>query len=83
MDDILRFARDISVPFDNNLAEQDIRMGKVRDKISGAFRGSDGGADFFRLRSYISTARKNLVNVFDAIFGAVTGKPFIPQVNSA
>lgn len=81
--DILRFAKDMSVPFDNNLAERDIRMGKLRGKISGAFRGKDGGADFFNIRSYISTARKNAVNVFDAIIGAFAGKPFIPQPNSS
>ena len=81
--DILRFAKDMSVPFDNNLAERDIRMGKLRGKISGAFRGMDGGADFFNIRSYISTARKNAVNVFDAIAGAFAGKPFMPQPNSS
>ena len=82
-EDILRFAKDLSVPFDNNLAERDIRMGKLRGKISGAFRGEDGGADFFNIRSYISTARKNAVNVFEAIAVAIAGKPFIPQPNSS
>jgi len=83
LEDILRFAKDLSVPFDNNLAERDIRFSKLRDKISGTFRGKDGGADFFRIRSYISTARKNAVSAFEAIFAALTGTPFVPEPSSA
>jgi len=82
-DDILRFAKDLSVPFDNNLSERDVRMCKLRDKISGTFRGEDGGADFFKFRSYISTARKNSIKVLDAIAGAIMGKPFMPEPNSS
>jgi len=73
--DILRFLYDPQVPFTNNLAEQDIRMIKVKQKISGTFR-SQLGADVFALtRSYISTAIKRNVSVFNAIEQAMNQKP--------
>ena len=55
---MLRFLVDFDVPFTNNLAEQDIRMTKVKMKISGAFRTLAGAKDFACLRSIVSTARK-------------------------
>ena len=57
-DDVLRFLVDFDVPFTNNLAEQDIRMTKLKMKISGAFRTVDGAKHFACLRSIVSTARK-------------------------
>lgn len=81
-EDILRFAKDLSVPFDNNLAERDVRMCKLRAKISGGFRGKDEGSDFSRLRSYFSTVKKNAINILDAIVGALAGKPFMPDTDS-
>lgn len=57
-DDVLRFLVDFDVPFTNNLAEQDIRMTKVKMKISGAFRTLAGAKNFACLRSIVSTARK-------------------------
>jgi transposase len=56
--DVLRFLSDPTVPFTNNLAEQDGRMMKLRQKISGGFRSVDGAEDFAVIRSLLSTARK-------------------------
>src|ERR1700675_2874803 len=56
--DVLRFLTDPGVPFTNNLAEQDGRMMKLRQKIAGGFRSEDGANDFAVIRSVLSTARK-------------------------
>ncbi len=71
----LSFLKDPEFPFSNNLAEQDIRMLKVQQKISGCFRTWKGAQRFARTRSYISTARKQGVNVFEAILQAQLGNP--------
>jgi transposase len=65
--DVLRFLTDPSVPFTNNLAEQDGRMMKLRQKISGGFRSEDGAKDFAAIRSVLSTARKQGWNVLQAL----------------
>jgi transposase len=77
-DSVLAFLHDINVPFTNNLAEQDIRMIKVRLKISGCFRTVKGAEHFARIRSYFSTARKQGRNILDSITDAIKGKPFLP-----
>ena len=73
--EVLRFIENPEVPFDNNLAERDLRMVKLKQKISGCFRSGHGPNTFLRIRSYISTAKKQGHNVFDAIEQALSGNP--------
>lgn len=65
-EDVLRFLTDPRVPFTNNLAEQALRMMKLRQKISGGFRCEQGAEEFATIRSLIATAKKQGWNVLEA-----------------
>lgn len=77
-DDVLRFAHDLRVPFDNNLAERDIRMVKLRQKISGGLRTMGGAQTFCAIRSYLSTTRKHGINALDALTMLHNGQTWLP-----
>lgn len=79
-DCVLRFIHDFSVPFTNNQGERDIRMVKLKQKIAGCFRAFRGGEIFCRIRSYISTARKQKWNIWDALADAIRGSPHLLTV---
>jgi len=76
---VLAFTIFEEVPFTNNGAERDIRMEKTRQKVSGCFRTLHGARVFARIRSYISTCRKQARNILDELQNAVVGNPFIPS----
>lgn len=80
---VLAFTVFEEVPFTNNGAEQDIRMVKTRLKVCGCFRTLHGARVFARIRSYISTCRKQRRNILDAMEAAIVGKPFIPSAPPA
>lgn len=80
---VLAFMTDFRIPFDNNQAERDVRMIKVKQKVSGSFRTTAGADTFCALRTYLSTARKQGVNAIDALFNAFLGQPFLPSCITA
>ena len=74
----LAFLADFAVPFDNNQAERDLRMTKVREKISGCFRTTSGAERFCRIRGYIATLRKQGIPILATLAQAVLGNPLTP-----
>ena len=76
--EVLRFASDFRVPFDNNLSERDLRMIKLQQKISGCWRTSQGAERFLAIRSYLSTARKQGQRPIDVLAALAAGQPWMP-----
>lgn len=82
-DEVLRFAADLRVPFDNNQAERDLRMVKLQQKISGCFRTVEGAKAFCALRSYIQTAAKNGKGALEVLAQLCLGRPWMPSLARA
>lgn len=76
--EVLAFMYDVEVPFDNNLSERDVRMVKTQQKISGGFRSPGGAAVFCRVRSYISTVRKQHLPLMEALRSVFSEAPLVP-----
>jgi len=75
--EVLAFMYDFRVSFDNNLAERDIRMVKLQQKISGTFRSVQGAQMFCRIRGYLSTVKKQNLNILQAIMSVFEGHPIL------
>ncbi len=79
-DEVLAFLHDLSIPFDNNQAERDLRMFKVQQKVSGCFRSTQGGTAFGRIRGYLSCLSKQGVKRLAALETAFTDQPLSPSL---
>ena len=77
-DDYLTFARNPQVPFTNNGAEQNVRMAKIRQKVSGTMRTLTGAQNFAKLRSYIQTTAKHDHPMLTALTQLTSGNPWLP-----
>jgi transposase len=71
---------DFRVPFDNNQAERDLRMLKVKQKISGCFRTEKGASEWCRVRSYVSTMKKQGHGVMETMRSVFAGKSIMPAI---
>ncbi|WP_345386121.1 IS66 family transposase, partial [Deinococcus aquaticus] len=78
---VLLFLHDRRVPFDNNQAERDVRSWCVKRKVSGGFRSEEGGRNFARIRSYISTLQKQGLSVWEGLVSVFTGDVLMPNFN--
>jgi transposase len=77
-DQVLAFLDDLTIPFDNNQAERDLRMLTVQQKVCGCFRSDRGAEAFARLRAYLSTLRKQGVALLAALETVAAGQPLYP-----
>lgn len=80
-DDYLRFTQDWRIPPDNNGSERDIRMIKLRQKVSGCLRSLTGARQFCAIRSYLSTAAKHGKHFFEVLVMLTEGRPWLPATN--
>lgn len=78
-DDYLRFTGDLRVPFDNNAAEREIRMIKLRQKVSGCLRTLTGAEQFCAIRSYLATTAKHGIHFFESLVTLTEGRPWLPE----
>jgi hypothetical protein len=79
-DDYLRFTQDWRIPADNNGSERDIRMIKLRQKVSGCLRTLTGAKQFCAIRSYLSTAAKHGKHFFNTLVMLAEGRPWLPAI---
>jgi transposase len=80
-DEVLAFLEDFIIPFDNNQAEQDLRMLKVQQKIAGSFRADAGSDAFARIRGYLSSMRKQGISLLAALQTVFTAQPLYPALD--
>ena len=80
-DEVLAFLDDLTIPFDNNQAEQDLRMLKVQQKIAGSFRTESGSEAFARIRGYCASLRKQGVALLAALETVFTAQPLYPALD--
>jgi len=76
--DVWRFMMHQDVPFTNNLAEQALRMSKIKQRISGCFRSPAGADHFFTIRSYLATMHKQKQCLFDCLVSVFEGRTIEP-----
>jgi transposase len=77
--EVLAFLDDLTIPFNNNQAERDLRILTVQQKVSGCFRSPSGAHAFARLRGYLATLRKQGQPLFAVLRTVFTGHPLYPR----